>query len=164
MGHRLGSIVLATSGVCAAASGGAAESTLAELDRLGRSIAAERCPRPQEMKVSLVRHPHAQAVADEMQSTRCRGFRVAVYRSHSSDPPRELPMSVVVESDHPRVDAAWSVGASSAEVRSALGAPFVTRGESFSYSLSPLRPGRDTLEFEVQAGIVRAVTWNWQVD
>jgi len=142
----------------------AAGNTLVELDKVGRSIAEEKCARPLEVKVSFVRNPHARDVADEMKSTTCRGFRVATYRSLSPDPPRELPMSVVVEAAHRRVDSAWSVGTPSAIVRAALGVPFSTQGESFSYSLSPSRPGQDTLAFEVQAGVVRAVTWSWEID
>lgn len=136
----------------------------AALDRIGRAIAAERCARPLEVKVSFVRNPQAADVADEMQSFACRGFRVAIYRSLSPLPARELPMELVLEGAHPRVDAAWSVGASPAQVQAALGAPQTTRGASFGYELDRARPGRDRLEFEVRDGIVRAISWSWEVD
>lgn len=158
----LGAVAIAAGAAWVAPAGFAADTTLAELDRVGRAIAAQRCARPLEVKVSEIRHPRAGV--DEMQSIACRGFRVAIYRSFASDPPREMPMAVVVESGHDRLDNAWSVGASGASVRSRFGAPFATRGESFSYSLDPQRPGRDTLEFEVHGGIVRVVTWTWEVD
>jgi hypothetical protein len=99
-----------------------------------------------------------------MQSHMCRGFRVAVYRSALADSTREFPMSVVVESAHPRLAAEWSVGATAASVQTRLGAPYRSAGESLSYSLRAQQPGRDVLTFEVEAGIVRAVTWSWEID
>lgn len=56
------------------------------------------------------------------------------------------------------------MGATGASVRARLGAPLSTIGETLSYSLSAERAGRDTLTFEVEGGIVRAITWNWDVD
>jgi hypothetical protein len=94
----------------------------------------------------------------------CRGFKVAVYRSVLADSAREFPLSVVVQSAHPLIGADWSVGASAAAVRSRLGPPHSTAGESFGYLLRPPPDGRDTLTFEVEAGIVRAVAWTWEVD
>lgn len=141
-----------------------ASESLAAIDRIGRTIAAEKCERPVEVKQSFVRNPTVADVADEMQSTTCRGWRVAVYRSLSTTPPRELPMSVVVEAAHPRLAPAWSVGTTPAQVQAVLGVPFARRGESFGYSLDSARPGRDTLDFEVREGLVRAVTWTWDVD
>ena len=141
-----------------------AADTLEAIDRIGRTIAAEKCERPLELKVSLVRNPQVPDVSDEMQSIACRGWRVAIYRSLAPAPPRELPMSVVIEAAHPRVAPAWSVGATPAQVRAALGPPLTSRGESFSYRLGPDPRGQDRLDFEVRDGIVRAVTWTWDVD
>jgi hypothetical protein len=148
-------------GLLAAAAHG---ETPAELDRIGRAIAAERCARPLEVKVSFVRNPTAADVADEMQSVACRGFRIAIYRSLSPLPARELPMELVLEGAHPRVDTTWSVGATPAQVQAALGPPQTTRGVNFSYAFDPVRPQRDRLDFEVRDGIVRAITWSWDVD
>jgi hypothetical protein len=138
--------------------------TAPELDRIGRAIAAERCARPLEVKVSFVRNPTSVDVADEMQSIACRGLRIAIYRSLAPGPPRELPMEVVLEDKHPRSAAAWSVGATPAQVQAVLGPPRTTRGESFGYALDPTRPDRDRLDFEVRDGVVRALTRSWDVD
>lgn len=138
--------------------------TPADLDHIGRAIAAERCARPLEVKVSYVRNPTASDVADEMQSIACRGLRIAIYRSLAPAPVRELPMEVVLEDKHPRIAAAWSVGATPAQVQAVLGPPRTTRGESFGYALDPTRPDRDRLDFEVRDGAVRAITWSWDVD
>ena len=73
-------------------------------------------------------------------------------------------MFVVVESKHPLLANEWSVGVASATVRTRLGAPYSAAGESFSYSLRPERPGRDTLTFEVEDEIGHAVTWSWEID
>lgn len=135
---------------------------LAELDAAGRAIAAEKCSRPVEVKTSFVRNPVDRAVADEMQSTDCRSFSVAVYRALAPAPLRELPMSVVLRGAHPRIALAWSVGAQAAAVRAALGAPQRQFGENLVYGL---RSGaQDSLTFEVKAGIVDALSWNWDVD
>jgi hypothetical protein len=141
-----------------------AADTLEAIDRIGRTIAAEKCERPLELKVSFVRNPQVADISDEMQSIACRGWRIAIYRSLAPAPPRELPMSVVVEAAHPRVAAAWSVGATPAQVHAALGPPLTSRGESFSYRLGSDPRGQDRLDFEVRDGIVRAVTWTWDVD
>jgi hypothetical protein len=137
---------------------------LSELDQVGRAIAKEKCQRPLEVKAQLVAQPLAADATDEMQSHACRGFRVAVYVSTLAASTRELPMSVVVESRHPLLANEWSVGATPQNVRARLGAPYSAAGESFSYSLRAERPGRDTLTFEVEGGIVRAVTWSWDID
>ncbi len=146
------------------ASAAASAQTPAELDRIGRTIAAQRCVRPLEVKVSYVRSPHSDSVADEMQSITCHGLRIAIYRALAPPPARDLPMEVVLEGAHPQVAAAWSVGATPAQVQAALGQPQSTRGADFAYALDPARPQRDRLAFEVRDGIVRAVTWSWDVD
>lgn len=151
-------------GLAGTANGDEERYTLAQLDRIGRALAEQRCQRPVEVKTSFVRNPHDREVADEMRSFDCRAFRVAVYRSLSSSPPRELPMSVVLEHAHPLANGPWSVGASASSVRAALGPPLRVFGESLVYALGPERPRRDTITFEADAGIVRAVSWNWEVD
>lgn len=138
--------------------------TLAQLDAVGRALATQKCDRPVEVKTSFVRNPHDREVADEMQSFDCRAFRVAVYRSLSSSPPRERPMSVVLEHAHPLAGGPWAVGASAASVRAALGPPLRVFGENLVYPLGRDRAGQDTITFETTAGIVRAVSWNWEVD
>lgn len=151
-------------GLAGTAHGGEERYTLAQLDGIGRALAKERCYRPVEVKTSFVRNPHDREVADEMQSFDCRAFRVAVYRSLSQSPPRELPMSVILEHAHPLANGPWSVGASAAGVRAALGPPLRVFGESLVYSLNHEHPGQDTITFEAAAGIVRAVSWTWDVD
>jgi hypothetical protein len=120
--------------------------------------------RPLEVKTQFVRNPRAPDATEEMQSFACRGFRVEVYRTKVDGMPRELPMSVVIEAANPHLSSEWSVGVTAASVRARLGAPLSSVGETLSYSLSAERAGRDTLTFEVEGGIVRAVTWNWDVD
>jgi len=137
---------------------------LARLNALGQALAAQKCPRPVEVKTSFVRNPSQREVADEMQSIDCRSFRVAIYRSLSATPPRESPMSVVLEGAHPLAVDPWAVGASAQAVRAGLGAPAREFGESLVYSLDPRRDGRDTLTFEVRGGVVRALNWSWDVD
>jgi hypothetical protein len=134
--------------------------TLAELDRLGREIATQACPRPQEVKSSFVPNPRRPDTRDEMRSTDCRGFRVAHYIANDSTPPRVLPMELVVEQPLARLDARLAPGASEASVRAVLGAPATVRGPTLGYALGT----RDTLLFELFEGRVRAVTWSWDVD
>lgn len=138
--------------------------TLEQLDAVGRALATERCHRPAEIKTSFIRHPTRRDVADEMQSIDCRSFRIAVYRSMAQSPPRESPMSVVLQGGHPLASGPWAVGGSAREIRSVLGSPMRVFGESLVYSLSPQRPGQDTLTFEVDKGIVVAVSWSWDVE
>jgi hypothetical protein len=134
--------------------------SLAELDRLGREIATQACPRPQEVKSSFVPNPRRPDTRDEMRSTDCRGFRVAHYIANDSTPPRVLPMELVVEQPLARLDARLAPGASEASVRELLGAPATVRGPTLGYALG----ARDTLLFELFEGRVRAVTWSWDVD
>jgi hypothetical protein len=148
----------------AADAGADRQQLLAELDRLGRSIAAQKCPRPLEVKTSFIRNPRAADVADEMRSHVCRGFRIAVYVSHGSGPARELPMSVVLEEAHPQLPAALSIGAPAESVRGALGAPTATVGQSLSYALNTGARSRDTVTFEIDGARVQAVAWLWDVD
>jgi hypothetical protein len=138
--------------------------TLEQLNVIGRALASERCHRPVEVKTSFVRNPNNRDIADEMRSFDCRTFRVAIYRSLSASPARELPMAVTLEGEHPLAKGAWTVGASAASVRSVLGAPARVFGESMAYSLDAQRPGRDTLTFEVAAGVVHAVSWSWELE
>jgi hypothetical protein len=137
---------------------------LATLDQIGRAIAKEKCQRPAEVRTQFVLQPLAPDAIDEMQSHACRGYRVAVYVSTQADAMREFPMSVVVESAHPLLAGEWAVGATAAALRARLGTPYTAHGESFGYSLHAGRPGKDMLTFEVERGVVRAVTWNWDID
>lgn len=134
--------------------------TLAELDRLGREIAQQPCPRPVEVKTSLLPNPRKPGTPDEMRSTDCRGLRVAHFVSNEGAAPRVLPMELVLEQPIPRLDPRLAPGASEASVREVLGAPTVVRGKALGYRLA----GRDTLVFELFEGRVRAVTWSWDVD
>jgi len=138
--------------------------TLTQLGAIGKSLAAEKCYRPVEVKTSFIPNPRNREVADEMLSFDCRTFHVAIYRSLSASPAKEMPMSVVLEGAHPLAGGAWAVGAAAASVRSVLGSPLRVFGENLVYSLSPARPGQDTLTFEVSKGIVEAVSWSWEVD
>ena len=149
---------------CAAAWAEPVAPTLAQLNDIGLAIAQQKCPRPVEVKTSFVANPRDRDVADEMQSFDCRTYRVAVYRSLSQTPPREVPLSVVLDGEHPLAQGPWSVGASAATIHSLLGPPTKTFGEVLVYALDPKRPDRDTLTFEVADGIVQAVTWTWEVE
>ena len=137
--------------------------TIEELNAFGRALAAEKCSRPIEVKTNFVRSPGNAAAADEMQSFDCRTFEVAVYRSLATSPARELPMSVLLIGAHPRAGP-WAVGARAADIRAVLGPPARVFGENLVYSLSPTRDVRDTLTFEVNAGVVQALNWNWETD
>ena len=137
---------------------------LAELDRIGRAIAGQKCRRPIESKTQFVAYPLAEQAKDEMHSHACPGFRVAVYRSTLAGATREFPVSVVVEDAHPLLGAEWGVGAPVAELRRRLGTPQAVSAEGFGYALRPDRAGRDTLRFEVAGGVVRAITWTWDVE
>lgn len=148
--------VVALSGVCAGY-------TLDELDRFGRQLAAEKCPRPVEVKTSYVPTPGDSTSADEMLSFDCRSFKVATYRSRATSPARDLPMSVLLVGTLPQAGA-WAVGASASELRAALGPPSRLYGENLVYTLPSGHDGRDTLTFEVKAGVVQALSWNWDVD
>jgi hypothetical protein len=134
--------------------------TLAELDRIGREIALQSCPRPQEVKSSFLPNQRRRDARDEMRSIDCRGFRVAHYLVGDTDPPRLLPMELVVEQPHPRLDTRLAPGATEAAVRAALGEPTIVRGPTLGYALG----ARDTLVFELFGGRVRAVTWSWDVE
>ena len=167
--HLLRPPVLLCSALCLGLVGlGRAEDrapyNLEQLNAIGRSLAAEKCYRPVEVKTSFIRNPNNREVADEMQSFDCRGYHIAIYRSLSQSPPKELPMSVVLEGEHPLASGPWAVGGSAARIRSVLGAPSRMYGESLVYSLDPKRPDQDTLTFEVTAGVVHAVSWSWDVE
>jgi hypothetical protein len=152
--------LLALLAAAGAAQAQATPAALAELDRLGREIATQACPRPQEVKSSFVPNPRRPDTRDEMRSTDCRGFRVAHYIVGDSTPPRVLPMELVIEQPHARLDARIAPGATEASVRAVLGAPASARGPTLGYALG----ARDTLLFELFEGRVRAVTWSWDVD
>ena len=136
--------------------------TLAEIDRFGRQLAADRCQRPVEVKTSFVPTPGDTTSADEMLSIDCRAFKVAVYRARGMSPARESPMSVLLVGAVPG-SGAWAVGASASDVRATLGAPARLFGENLVYVLPGIEQ-RDTLVFEVRAGVVQALSWNWDVD
>ena len=152
--------VLLALGLASGATAQALLPTLAELDRLGREIAQQPFPRPIEVKTSLLPNPRKPGTPDEMRSTDCRGLRVAHFVSNEGAAPRVMPMELVLEQAHPRLDARLAPGAAEATVREVLGAPTVVRGKALGYRLS----GRDTLVFELFEGRVRAVTWSWDVD
>ena len=156
---RAATLLLAAAGA-AAAHGQTPPPTLAALDRLGRTIAEQPCPRPVEVKSSLLANPRNPAAPDEMRSTDCRGLRVAHFVSNAGPAPRVLPMELVLEQPHPGLDARLAPGASETAVRELLGAPTLARGRALGYALSP----RDTLVFELFEGRVRAVSWSWDVD
>lgn len=154
----VGLLALAASFVAAADPG---RDDLEELAAFGKALAAEKCARPVEVKTSFVRTPGDSTLSDEMQSFDCRAFKVAVYRSHRVSPPRESPMSVVLLGAVPRAGR-WAVGASASDILATLGAPARRFGENLVYALG--NEGRDTLTFEVEGGVVRAVSWYWDVD
>ena len=134
--------------------------SIASLDRIGRAIVVQKCPRPIEVKTVLIRAEKAGSPDDEMESTACPGLRMAIYRANATKPPRERPMSLVLEEANPQLAAVVGVGAAVDGVRAALGPPTVMLGDNLVYALA----ARDTITFEVQAGRVRAVTWTWDVE
>lgn len=146
----------------AMALGSDAAAALAELDRIGRTIAAERCARPLEVKTVFVRNPHRADRSDEMQSIACQGVRIAVYRSMSTDSARELPMSLVLEARDARLPESLSIGAREQDVVARLGPPATRPGGQLGYAFDA--GGRNTLSFELRDGLVHAVTWTWDVD
>lgn len=150
--------------VLAAEAAATAVQTVAQLDAIGRAIAVARCQRPQEVKTRFLPSAQVADASDEMQSHACGGFRVAIYRFAGPGAPREVPMSVVVDSSHALLPAEWSTGARAAVIRSRLGEPQAATTQSLTYWLNPRQPGRDRLTFEVEDGIVRAVSWSWVVD
>lgn len=135
---------------------------LAELDRIGRTIVAARCARPLEVKTVFVRNPQREDLADEMQSIACHGLRIALYRSTSTVPARDLPMSLVLEATDPRMPQSLSIGARAQEVVARLGPPATQPGGQLAYAFDAA--GRNTLSFELRDGLVRAVAWTWDVD
>jgi hypothetical protein len=134
-------------------------SGLLALDRAGRAIAAARCARPQEVKVSQVG-----STGDEMHAIDCRTFRLAVYAERIGATLREAPMALVVQAEIAGLPDGLAVGADPAAVLARLGPPTHQRGDSFSYLLDPSRPAGDSITFEIEAGRVRAIAWNWKVD
>jgi len=138
--------------------------SLRALDALGRSLVAQKCTRPVEVKTSFVRSAGAADSVDELQSTDCRGLRIAVLRVRGGDGVRELPLALLLEEAHPALAGAVSIGATVADVRAALGTPAQQRGEHLVYPLDPARPLADTLTFEVQDGRVRALAWSWDAE
>jgi hypothetical protein len=157
-------LALAIGPFAVAHGGQAAGDTLAQIDAIGRSLAAQKCRRPVEVKTVFVANPRDRGVADEMQSFDCKAFRVAIYRSLFPTPAHELPMSVVLVEAHPLAEGPWSLGASADSISAMLGPPARRFGDSLVYSTNPAQPGRNTITFEVSAGVVRALSWNWEVD
>ena len=138
--------------------------SLRALDTLGRTLVAQKCQRPVEVKTSFVRSASAADSVDELQSTDCRSLRIAVLRVRGADGVRELPLALLLEEVHPALASAVSVGAAVADVRAALGPPARLRGEHLVYTLDAARPLADTLTFEVQDGRVRALAWSWDAE
>lgn len=74
-------------------------------------------------------------------------------------------MSVFLVQAHPLAAGPWSIGAYASSVVAALGPPSRVYGENLVYAIDPQhRTTKDAVTFEISAGRVRAVTWNWDVD
>ncbi len=131
---------------------------LQALDSAGRAIAAAGCTRPREAKTSQVG-----SSGDEMQAIDCRSFRLAIYKPRGgAAAPMEL---VVLAADGPALPAlppCCGVGADAAAVQAQLGPPARQHGGSFSYRLGAAGPGGDSITFETEGGLVRAVVWSWR--
>ncbi|MFN0186399.1 MAG: hypothetical protein ACKVQR_21510 [Aquabacterium sp.] len=157
----LAAVLLAATGTALQGQPADPASALAALDVAGRAIAAAGCPRPLEVRSRYLPDPARPQVRDEMVSTDCRGWRVAVYRP-GAVAGSDRPLSVVVEDHHPLLLPPLEVGATEAAVRATLGEPAQRFGANLSYRL----PGReaDRVTFEIEAGIVRVISFNWSVD
>lgn len=149
---KRGAALLALAFTGAAAQDGG--SALAGLDRAGRAIAAAGCARPVEDKTSTV------AGGEQMRALDCGAFRIASVVT----PQGERPMALVVLADGPALPAGLSIGMDAGPLRTRFGAPAHEGANSLSYRLDPSRPGGDSITFELDAGRLRAVSFNWRVD
>lgn len=134
------------------------EDRLAALDRAGRAMAAARCPRPVEVLTRFLNDPLRPAERDEMSTFDCRELRVTLLKAAGST--QEQPVSVVVQGHHPLLLAPLEVGAATLAVLAALGEPERRFGPHLSYRLHPQRE-RDRVTFEIESGVVRAISFAW---
>jgi hypothetical protein len=130
-----------------------------ELDRIGRAIVHEGCRKPLSFKRERVVSPRGGL--DAVYNTECPGFSFATFAPRVGPASRAKPMELTVSATHARVPADIGVGATADSVRSKLGLPFETRGERLIYSLVPQRPEEDSLTFDIQGGVVKALVWSW---
>jgi hypothetical protein len=104
------------------------------------------------------------ASGEEMRSLDCGSFRIASVVDRRGGGERQQPMALVVLAPGLPLPAWLSIGMEAVALRARLGVPTRERPTNLSYRVDPSRPGGDSITFELEAGRLRAVAWNWRVD
>ncbi len=139
------------------------EKSMREIDSAGKSLVSAKCPAPLAATEEQVKNRHVDGVIDQIRSVRCEGFWLKYYVAHFFDPPRELPMHLVLARPYHGLPVDLNVGASEAQVRSRLGSPESVKDGRLIY-VSEEESGSDTVTFAVRGGKVVEIEWTWDID
>jgi hypothetical protein len=132
-----------------------------QLNELGYSIVAKKCLKPIGIKSEHIKNRHDSAIIDEIRQISCKGYEIKIYLANVTKPPRELPLTLDVTQMLKDIEVSQYIGRNSALVIKAYGQPSEIDGESMVY---PLNESGNIIKFKVKKGLVKGITWYWDVD
>ncbi|MEW6563829.1 MAG: hypothetical protein AB1400_11545 [Pseudomonadota bacterium] len=136
---------------------------IAELDEFGRTLASNKCPRPEKISIEYVTNKY-EGSKDEIQTFQCSGYRIVVYEAHASNIVSELPLSLTLRRNIHGLPQNLGIGTPLHTVRSLLGPPYSSTRKELVYSSSDERPGQDIIIFHFNKQRVVRITWGWEID
>ena len=135
---------------------------LANLDKIGREIAAHPCKKPHTTFVTRT-NVHDETVRDRYVTQRCNGVASKVLRSSVSNYRNTIALSARTDQIDYRLPPRIRVGQPNSKIKGLLGTPETEHHDSLTYLL-PSETREETVSFFHKRGRVTSVVWEWYFD
>lgn len=135
---------------------------LDELDKVGRRIAAQPCPRPL-ITAKAEKNIHDETIKDRYITQKCPKAESEIFRSSASQYKKVIPLFASLSRTDSRVPSAFQIGASLSRIKSRLGTPEVEKADSITYLL-PSDTREEMVTFFHDGTRVVSTQWSWYVD
>lgn len=136
-----------------------------QLDNLGRSIVAKKCPNPISVESEHIKNRHDPNILDEIRKITCDDYVIEIYLANFIAPPKELPLTLTVNRKIQYISPSQYIGASVASVIKAYGNPLEKQENAIVYSIGPKESfGDNQVAYKIKNGLIEEITWSWDID
>jgi hypothetical protein len=132
-----------------------------ELNKLGETIAAEKCQGAGKVTREKVNNIHDPEIIDEIERIDCPGLKITTYIANYTFPPREFPQVLALQMHDPRISVEHSIGARAEAVIQELGPPHRRDATNLIYQTNIEALDSSAITFKIQDGVVKEILWNW---
>ena len=137
----------------------------AQLDALGRSVVARKCPDPISIESEQVKNKHDPNITDEIRKIKCDGYTIQIYLANFIVPAKELPMALTVYRKLDYIKPSQYIASEPAEVIKAYGTPLQNQGNDIVYRLGTEEDFfYNYVTYKIKNGLVDEVTWDWDME